>query len=253
MLQMRQAISENAIQRRWFLSIFFLFLFCSVALSQTARLERTAVERARKYENYFSVAAEKYGVDAHLLWVIGYLETRFNPNAVSRKGARGLMQLMPATAGRFDVSNPHDPIAAIDAAARYLRYLSNRFNGKTDLILAAYNAGEETVDAYRTGRIIKVGNRIINPSGRVTGGIPPYQEALNYLKDGLSIHDLIAGNTKPLSNSRIANGEKTRGIHTQSAKPDFKSILYISGTRTQPPMESSNLLSISYTRTVELP
>jgi Transglycosylase SLT domain len=253
MLLMRQAISVNAIQRRWFLSIFFLPLFCSVALSQSVRLDPTAVERAKKYENYFSVVAEKYGVDAHLLWVIGYLETRFNPNAVSRKGARGLMQLMPTTARRFGGSDLYDPIAAIDAAARFLRYLSNRFKGKMDLILAAYSAGEETVDAYRTGRIIKVGSKIINPFGRVTGGIPPYRETLNYLKDGLTIHGLITGNTTSFSSSRTANGEKNPEIHSQPSKLDLRSILYISRTQTRPLMESSNRRSISYTRTVELP
>jgi soluble lytic murein transglycosylase-like protein len=57
------------------------------------------------------------------VWAIGYLETRFNPKAVSRKGARGLMQLMPATAAHFGACDSHDPIAAIDAAARYLGFV----------------------------------------------------------------------------------------------------------------------------------
>lgn len=92
-LQMRQAIFRKAIQSRWFLSIFIHLLFYSVALSQDVRLDPKAVERAREYEKYFSVAAEKYGVDARLLWVIGYLETRFNPKAVSRKGAPKMAQL----------------------------------------------------------------------------------------------------------------------------------------------------------------
>ena len=95
---------------------------------------------------------------------------------VSRRGARGLMQLMPSTAARFNVTDPHDPKKAIDGAARYTRYLMKRFNGRLDLTLAAYNAGEGVVEAYLAGRSIQVGNRVINPTCRITGGVPPYRE-----------------------------------------------------------------------------
>jgi hypothetical protein len=222
-----------------------------VVLSQDVRLDPKAVGRAKQYEKYFSAAAEKYGVDARLLWVIGYLETRFNPKAVSRKGARGLMQLMPATAARFGASDPNDPIAAIDAAARYLRYLSTRFDRRLDLILAAYNAGEGAVDAYRMGRSGKVGSKIINPSRRLTSGIPPYLETINYVKDGLSIHGLIAGNTTSIRASRITDGEDNQ----QNPSPNNKSIIYIPQTHPQDSSQtkSSNRRSIIYSRTVELP
>lgn len=184
---MRQSQSRKPIQRRWFLSIFFLALFCSVALSQGLQPDSKAVERSREFEKYFSAAAQRHGIDARLLWVIGYLETRFNTKAMSRKGARGLMQLMPATAARFGASDPHDPIAAIDAAARYLRYLSNRFDGRLNLILAAYNAGEATVESFLAGRSIRSENKIINPAGRKTGGIPPYRETQSYVATGLRL------------------------------------------------------------------
>src|SRR5262249_21592880 len=135
-------------------SVSMLLLMGEVEVcGQKIDVEGTAVRRARRYERSIVEAASKHGVDARLLWVIAYLETRFNPALVSRKGARGMMQFMPATARRFGLTNPHDPIEAIDTAARYVRYLSKRFN-RADLVLAAYNAGETAVEAYLTGSSI---------------------------------------------------------------------------------------------------
>ncbi len=90
-------------------------------------------------------------------------ESSFRADAVSPKGARGLMQLMPATAERFGVSaaEVHDPVRNLDAGARYLRWLADRFDDRLDLVLAAYNAGEGTVARYRGG--------------------PPYRETRTYL------------------------------------------------------------------------
>lgn len=151
------------------------------AYAQEPKLDSGAVFRARAYGPGLIEAAAKYGVDARLLWVIAYLETRFKPNLVSRKGARGLMQLMPATAARFGATDPHDPTEAINAAARYVRYLMERFDGRADLTLAAYNAGEMTVEAYLTGQSMQ------NPGRRITGGIPPYPETRGYVAAGLNI------------------------------------------------------------------
>ena len=102
------------------------------------------------------------------------------------------MQLMPSTAARFGVTDPHDPKRAIDAAARYARYLMNHFNGRVDLTLAAYNAGEGAVEAYLTGRSIQTGDKVINPSRRMTGGVPPYRETQNYVAAGLRILNGLA-------------------------------------------------------------
>ncbi|MBO0858175.1 MAG: lytic transglycosylase domain-containing protein [Chloracidobacterium sp.] len=134
----------------------------------------------------------KYGLDPRLLWTIAYMETRFDHKLVSRKGARGLIQLMPATAARLGVADPHDPKSAIDAAARYMGYLMDRFGGKVHLTLAAYNAGEGVVEAYLRGRAIRVGKRIINPARRITGGVPPYRETQNYVAEGLRILNRLA-------------------------------------------------------------
>ena len=114
------------------------------------------------------------------------------------------MQFMPETAARYGLNNPHDPKAAIDAAARYFRDLLGRFDGRIDLAFAAYNAGEGAVEAFQNGRVLRLSNgKIINPAGLVTDGIPPYLETQNYVR--LAIDLLRRGgliNTMPLSRSK---------------------------------------------------
>lgn len=145
--------------------------------------------RAGFFENEILRAAQSEGVDPNVLWTIAYLETRFRPWLTSPKDARGLMQFIPATAGRFGLSNPYQPIPAIRAAARYVRVLSNLFGGRIDSILAAYNSGEGTVSAYLYGRSLRDGRKIINP-GRIKtiGGVPPYTETIGYVGRGLKIY-----------------------------------------------------------------
>jgi len=105
----------------------------------------------------------KYNVDPYLIFLVMEQESHFNTYAVSPKGARGLMQLMPGTGSRFGVRRPHDPAQNISGGTRYLRELLNRFNNRVDLVLASYNAGE--------GAVAKFGNRV-----------PPYRETRNYVK-----------------------------------------------------------------------
>jgi len=105
----------------------------------------------------------KYNVDPYLIFLVMEQESHFNTGAVSPKGARGLMQLMPGTAARFGVRRAHDPAQNISGGTRYLRELLNRFNNRVDLVLASYNAGE--------GAVAKFGNRV-----------PPYRETRNYVK-----------------------------------------------------------------------
>ena len=106
--------------------------------------------------------ATKYGVDPLLIYLVMREESGFNHRAVSRVGARGLMQLMPATAARLGVRNIHDPVENVGAGTRYLRSLIDMFGGDINLALAGYNAGE--------GAVIKYGRRI-----------PPYRETVNYV------------------------------------------------------------------------
>jgi len=105
----------------------------------------------------------KYNVDPYLIFLVMEQESHFNTRALSPKGARGLMQLMPGTAARFGVRRPHDAAQNISGGARYLRELLNRFNNRVDLVLASYNAGE--------GAVAKFGNKV-----------PPYRETRNYVK-----------------------------------------------------------------------
>ena len=145
--------------------------------------------RATYFENEILRAANAEGVDPNILWTIAYNETRFRPWLTSPKDARGLMQFIPATAARFGLENPYQPIPAIRAAARYVKVLSNLFGGRIDSILAAYNSGEGTVSAYLYGRTVRTERKIINPKGiKTIGGVPPYTETIGYVGRGLKIY-----------------------------------------------------------------
>ncbi|MBS1788947.1 MAG: lytic transglycosylase domain-containing protein [Acidobacteria bacterium] len=116
----------------------------------------------RNLDSLIVYDAAKYGVDPLLIYLVMREESGFNHRAVSRVGARGLMQLMPATAARLGVRNIHDPVENVDAGTRYLRMLIDMFGGDINLALAGYNAGE--------GAVLKYGRRI-----------PPYSETVNYV------------------------------------------------------------------------
>ena len=190
--------------------------------AQNSNIDGAVIERARAYEPAIRKAAERQGVDARLLWVIAYLETRFNPTLVSRKGARGVMQFMPATAAAYGLSDPHDPLAAIDAAAKYVRDLGERFH-RANLVLAAYNAGETTVKAYLAGRSVQVGGQTINPKGLRTGGIPPYRETQEYVERGMKLLSSLPQLNPSPGQDRANQAVKSRNslVH-QSLRADGK-------------------------------
>jgi len=128
--------------------------------------ERTSVSRnfyaTNKYDHFITDAAKQTGVDSHLLKAMIKAESDFDPRAVSRKGAMGLMQIMPENFKMLDLKNPFDPWQNIRAGAQYFQKLYERFNGKLALSLAAYNAGPTAVDRYKR--------------------IPPYQETEEYVR-----------------------------------------------------------------------
>ncbi len=181
----------------WPILIFLPIVYAHA--QETAHLEADEKLRARAslYEPLIASAARRYNVDPRLLWTIAYLESRFRQGAISYKDGKpcayGMMQFTAPTAARYGLKNPHDVRAAIDAAARYVRDLQMRFGARRDLILAAYNAGEGTVEAFRTGKKLALPNmKIINPAGIQTGGIPPYQETREYVERGKIVYQSIS-------------------------------------------------------------
>ena len=188
--------------------VLLLLLLVGISDNAQQRADFSIKQRAQSLEPYFLDSAKRYGIDPRILRVLCYLESRFQLTVISPKGARGPMQFMPETAARYGLNNPHDPKAAIDAAAQYFRDLLRRFDGRIDLAFAAYNAGEGAVEAFQNGRVLRLSNgKIINAAGLVTGGIPPYLETQNYVR--LAI-DLLRGGglvtTMPLGRSKVSVG-----------------------------------------------
>lgn len=182
-------------------ALFLIVIFLSLQTAghgQTTVLTKSQfsrfslLKRAQFFEPTIARIAAEEAVDPYLLWTIAYNETRFRPWLSSPAGAEGLMQFIPATAARFNLLNPYHPESAIRAAARYVRFLSARFGGRIDSILAGYNAGEGTVDAFLTGKPNPNGKKIINANGiKTVGGVPPYQETTAYVARGLVIYRIL--------------------------------------------------------------
>ena len=122
-----------------------------------------------EYHQYFEEAAEKYNIDVKFLKSVAKAESNFNPNDVSSSGAMGIMQLMPATAKEYNVSNPYDPKENIMGGAELLSVLLKKYKGDKTLALAAYNAGPGNVSKY--------------------GGVPPFQETQTYIKRVLGFYN----------------------------------------------------------------
>jgi soluble lytic murein transglycosylase-like protein len=121
-----------------------------------------AVPAGQAYRDLIHEAADRYDVDAVLIRSVMQAESAFDTSAVSRAGAQGLMQLMPAVAEAFGVVDPFDPRQNIMAGAEYLRQLLDRYHGDLSLVLASYNAGATAVKEY--------------------GGVPPFAETQHYVK-----------------------------------------------------------------------
>lgn len=168
------------------------------------------------YDHIIRSAAQMHGVSEGLVKAIMHTESGFNPNARSPVGAQGLMQLMPATARRFNVSNAYDPTQNIYGGTKYLSWLIKRFNGNIQLALAGYNAGEGNVDKY--------------------GGIPPFRETQDYVRRVMSRY-----------NNLYANGSTHFASSTQPVQVISASNNYTPTQRTMPQREIIALSDGSFT------
>jgi soluble lytic murein transglycosylase-like protein len=132
--------------------------------------------RSAQYDGVITGAAKAATIQAALVRAVIVVESGFNPRAVSKKGAIGLMQLQPATAKRYGVKNIYDPEQNVRAGAHYLSDLLTRFDSNLELALAAYNAGEEAVERY----------------GR---HVPPYRETLAYVPSVMKVYQRLMNQT----------------------------------------------------------
>ncbi len=126
------------------------------------RSSRISSSRHYKYKDIILDIAQKYGMDPVLIHSIIAVESDYDPFSVSHKGAKGLMQLMPETARDYGVKNLYDPRENIEGGVRFLKDLKQIYKGREELVLAAYNAGPETVKKYK--------------------GVPPYPETINFIR-----------------------------------------------------------------------
>jgi soluble lytic murein transglycosylase-like protein len=126
-------------------------------------------EVAEGWEAHIPGLAAQYGIDESLIRAVIRMESGGKTDAVSHKGAMGLMQLMPGTAKMLGVDDPFDPVQNLEGGIKYLSQLSDKYNGDLTKTLAAYNAGPGRVDAY--------------------GGIPPFAETQKYVRSILALYD----------------------------------------------------------------
>ena len=131
--------------------------------------KKKPAEYIKEYDNIILQASKRFGVEISLIKAVIKAESGFNHRAVSKKGAKGLMQLMPHTANHMEVENPFNPEENIFGGTRYLSLLLKRFKNNLRLALAAYNAGPEAVENYK--------------------GIPPYPETKTFVKRVLYYYD----------------------------------------------------------------
>ena len=158
------------------------------------------------YREIVKAAAARYNVDADLISSVIAAESNFDPKAVSKRNARGLMQLLPETAARFGVQNIFDPQENIDAGTHYLRDLLQRYNNDLALALAAYNAGPERVEQF--------------------GRVPPYAETVSYVRRVRRAYDKSKTGAAPTANAKasadVAQVSRPAASTSQQSSPQSK-------------------------------
>jgi soluble lytic murein transglycosylase-like protein len=151
----------------------FSFLDNSFVPSNNSFITESGVSRTKKWDTLVSDAAKRYNVDKDLVFAIIAQESAGNPYAVSRAGAKGLMQLMDSTAKEMGIAHPFNPRENIDGGVKYFRKMLDQFDGDVRLALASYNAGPAAVKKYN--------------------GIPPYSETQNYVDSVLRLREQFSG------------------------------------------------------------
>jgi len=151
------------------------------------------------HDSYIVDSARRYGIDPLLIYSQMHQESTFNIRATSNKGARGLMQLMPATARRFGVTEIYDPKQNIDAGVKYMRWLLDTFNGDVVLALAGYNAGE--------GAVMKYGWQV-----------PPYRETQEYVRRITSRYNSIS-DPRYIQSARRVSTELAAKLEKKESRP----------------------------------
>ena len=160
------------------LNMLLLGFFLLFSLSDGKAEDRSTSFLESRYHGIVNTVAKKYYLPPELIHSIIRAESNYDPFAISPKGAMGLMQLMPETAKIYKVKNVFDPQDNIEGGVKYLNDLIKLFNSDTDLVLAAYNAGQEAVKKY--------------------GGIPPYPETKSYIKNVMRTYPKSTIKTKTI-------------------------------------------------------
>jgi hypothetical protein len=182
--------------------------------AQTHQTLNRAAFTQQDIDAAIEAAATRHNVDPNLVRSVVKVESNFNPNAVSRKGAMGLMQLMPSTARSLNVSNPFDPQQNVDAGVRHLRKLLDSYGGNVSLTLAAYNAG--------SGAVAR------------SAGVPHFRETQNYVR---RITNLYNGGSEPGTPHHIFDSQAFSGAAFRSparepvvVERDARGVLHMSNT-----------------------
>src|SRR5579871_442460 len=177
----------------------------------TGKLVRTVVVRnPRVLVAAADTIAAQQSLPPELIRSVIQTESNYNPNAVSPKGARGLMQLVPSTARRFGVDDPANPVQNLQGGAKYLKYLLDLYHGNDALALAAYNAGEQSVARY--------------------GGIPPFPETQKYVvavKQRVAQSQKVAADKQKPAEAKPAAVDPAAGYHVLEIVQPDGSVRYV--------------------------
>ena len=193
---------------RYILLVVFFFLFTTLLLTPSSSQGfQKMKKRAKRFHSLIVQVAGYYKIEADLIKAIIMTESGFDPNAVSRKGALGLMQLMPATAEALGVENPMDPEQNIDGGVRYFKDLKKQFGGNIILTLAAYHAG-----------ISKV---------KRCGGVPQSEETLRYISRVLQYYRTY----KEAENTEAAHEPAKQTNYFASREKSFYHVLKNNGLK----------------------